>query len=157
MDFLINRNQFSASTSINETHKIKSKIPYLNSFTWFNNERLLLFDFKQYLIDKFKGTPQSDSQLCLIMNQQDFTPDAWKLIGKLLSKDSRLSQSYLGLIVPSHAEIHEISLSEIKINPDGIDSLMTRNGIYGCRFSEETRIQYFIDLENHLNKGIKQK
>lgn len=146
-DFFVNRNQFSGSTSLQDVKSIKSSLPYVNSIFEFNNENILLFDCNQYLKDNYGCEVSNKSCLCLLMQSDNFTAVNRPLVQKLLGKNPKFSQEYLGLIITSHSEISKVMIDEIFLSPSGIRPLLNKNGLYGCRFPEEGRIQYFIDLE----------
>jgi hypothetical protein len=150
MDFLIDRNQFSGSTSLDELFPVRSGFPYLNYWGWYNRERLLMFDMNRYLTDLFQCRQLGGACLCLIMRIQDFQQQGQDFLKSLLKQSEKLSQNYFGLIISSQAEIQSLSLTEFFLSPQGIRSLLEKRGVYGCRFPEEEHIQFFIDLQKYL-------
>ena len=48
-------------------------------------------------------------------------------------------------------------LDEIYLNPNGLNPLLSKNGLYGCRFPQKDRIQYFIDLQTNIINTLTRK
>ncbi|MBN2628177.1 MAG: hypothetical protein JXA95_16050 [Spirochaetales bacterium] len=154
MGFLINRSQFSASTTLDEVTPIKNAPPYLTGVFPYNKEKILLFDYDAYLQDTFHCRRLADSRLCILMGREDFSPERRPLIEKLLKHPS-LSRDYLGLIISAQAEIIDIPLDELFLAPRNLRSYLGRRGVYGCRFPREDMIQHFIDFEITLINALR--
>ncbi len=155
MDFVVNRSQFSGSTSIDELRKINSSISFINSIFTFNDQKILLFDCDDFLRQTYSCDNGNRSRLCLLMRMENFSKKIRPLIAKILAKSSKLSKEYFGLIITSHSEIRKLEIEEIYLSPKGIRRHLNRNGLYGCRFPVENRIQYYIDLEIIILNAIK--
>jgi hypothetical protein len=149
-DFLISRNQFSASTSLNEFGSIKSRNPYLSKYVEYNEEKMLLCDLNGFIKDKYEINEIGSSQVCLVIRIEDTFPQYGKVFRKLLGQNKRFSQSAIGILITSQAEIHQLPLHELNLNPPGVDSLLQDYALSGSRFVEEERIQYFIHLQKCL-------
>lgn len=149
-DFLISRNQFSGSTSITDRKHLKSKNSYFRSYIPYNGEKMLLCDFNLYLKDKFDSEEAGMSQVSLILHLKDTPPRHRKILMKFLSQNPSFSQTALGIIVTSQAEIHQLPLYELNLNPPGLDQRLQFFGLLGVRFADETRVQFFIDLQKNL-------
>jgi hypothetical protein len=154
MGFLINRSQFSASTTLEGVTPVKKAPPYLTGTFSYNKGKILLFDYDAYLQDTFRCHRIGDSRLCILMGMDDFSPVRRPLIGKLLKHPS-LSREYLGLVISSQAEIIEIALDELFLSPLNMRPYLNRRGIYGCRFPEADKIQHFIDFEITIINALK--
>jgi len=150
MDFLVDRNQFSASTSIETIYPVSKSLPYWGHWAWYNEQRLLLFDMNQYLKDLYHCRQSGNARLCLIIKTEDFIPQARHMITRLLRNSSKLSQQHLGIIVNSQAEIHTLNLKEIYLSPSSVRDFLSCRGFYGCRFPENQRIQYLVDLQKYV-------
>lgn len=161
MDFLVDRNQFSGSTTLDGMYSMKSTQPYLENWSWYNNEKVLLFDMNGCLKNLFRCSQTGDSQLALIMEPGDFSPTARHYLLRLLDRTKGLSSRYMGMIVSSQAEIRTMELGEFNLLPSGVASLLSKRGLYGCRFPREERIQFFVDLQKFffysLEVGAKEK
>ena len=155
MDFFVNRAQFSGSTSIEKMGKIKSSILYFNDVFTYNEQLILLFDCDSFLQKTFQCEQSTSSRLCLLMKPEDFTLKSRPLIERLLNSNNRFSKEFLGLIIPARAEIKKISINEIYLPPAGLKKTLDNYGIYGCRFPQENRIQYYIDLEKNIINILK--
>ena len=147
IDFFVNRTQFSGSTSLDGVSRIGSPLQYLDSVFTFNNRKILLFNCDEFLRQTYNCTSGGGSRLCLLMRMENFTPKIRSHIGRLTAKNSRLSGEYIGLIITSCSEIKKLEIGRIYLSPQGIRRHLSRFGLYGCRFPDEGRIQYFIDLE----------
>jgi hypothetical protein len=147
MDFIVNRSQFSGSTSLNDVKKVKSPLPYIKSIFPYNSSKILLFDCDSFLRETYNSEKHSSSHLCLLMGMENFSLKVRSLVKRVLKGNESLSQEYLGLIITSQSEIKRLKINEIHLSPRGVRSVLNSNGLYGCRFPREDRIQYFIDLE----------
>lgn len=147
LDFIVNRSQFTGSTSLNGIRQIKSPLPYIDRIFSYNNRNVLLFDCDSFLKETYQCHDDSSSHLCLLIGMENFSERIRPLVEKMLGGSKSLSREYLGLIITAHSEIKKISVNEIHLSPQGVRTRLKRNGLYGCRFQEENRIQHFIDLE----------
>lgn len=154
MDFIVNRSQFSGSTSLNDVKTVKSPLPYIKSVFPYNNSKILLFDCDSFLRETYNSHSNSNSQLCLLMSMENFSTRVRALVKRVLKGNNSLSQDYLGLIITSQSEIKRLNINEIHLSPLGVRSVLNNNGLYGCRFLQEDRIQYFIDLEIMIHNII---
>ena len=155
MDFFVNRNQFSGSTSLEKIKKIDSPISFIDSIFTFNNQNILLFDCDTFLRTTYNCDKGNRSRLCLLMRMENFSERVSPLIRLLLGKSKKLSQKYFGLIITSHSEIKKLDIEDIYLSPEGIRKHLNNHGLYGCRFPKEDRMQYFIDLEIIILNAIK--
>ncbi|MBN2656044.1 MAG: hypothetical protein JXR86_03220 [Spirochaetales bacterium] len=147
LDFLVDRNQFSGSTTLDGIYALKSSRPYLEHWSWYNNEKVLLFDMNSCLKNLFHCGQRGNTQLALIMEPEDFSDAARNFLLRLLGRTGSLSSRYMGMIVSSQAEIRTMDLGEFNLLPPGVAQLFTKRGLYGCRFPREERIQFFVDLQ----------
>ena len=157
MGFFINRSQFSGSTSLENVKKIKSPLPYFDSIFSYNGEKVLLFDCDAFLRAGYRCENEGSSRLCLLMKLSDFGPTDRPAIAFLLGKNPALSQEFLGLIITSRAEIKKIRIDEIHLSPPGVRETLKNQGLYGCRFPGDNRIQFYIDLETTVLNILKRK
>ena len=157
MGFFINRSQFSGSTSLENVKKIKSPLPYFDSIFTYNGEKVLLFDCDAFLTAGYRCENEGSSRLCLLMKTSDFGPSNRPAISSLLGNNPALSQEFLGLIITSRAEITKIRIDEIFLTPPGIREPLKKRGLYGCRFSGDREIQFYIDLEITVLNIMKRK
>ncbi len=157
MDFIVNRNQFSGSTSIDEFRKIDSPMHYIDSIFTFNNQKVLLFDCDSFLREVYNCDNENSSQLCLLMRLENFSEKIKPVVEKLLVKSKVVSNEYFGLIITSHSEIKKLKIDDIYLSPQGIRRHLKKNGLHGCRFPGEDRIQYFIDLEIIILNATKRR
>ncbi|MDA3958953.1 hypothetical protein [Oceanispirochaeta sp.] len=157
VDFFVNRSQFSGSTTLNDIRTIKSSLTYINKVFKYNGNNILLFDCDQFLKDIYACEIGNKSCLCLLMRLDNFTDKNKPLIKKLLARNPRISQESLGLIITSHSEIKKLVFDEIYLSPRGVRRLLREQGLYGCRFPESGRIQYYIDLELIIINVLKGK
>ena len=156
LDFFVSRTQFSGSTSIDKMVKSDNSVPYFDRAFTFNNKTVLLFDCDSFLQDTFHCKAVTSSQLCLLMKIDNFSKDNRPVIHKLLTTNPGFSTEYIGLIIPANAEIAKINLDDIYLPPAGLKNVLAMKGIYGCRFPEKNRVQYYIDFEvNILNTILK--
>ncbi|MDC7219014.1 MAG: hypothetical protein PQJ59_03675 [Spirochaetales bacterium] len=149
-DFLISRKQFSASASIEEVTSLRSRNPYFCQYTDYNEEKMLLCDLNRFLMDKYETREDSESQVCLIIRLEDTFPPYEKILRKVLGQNKRFSQEVIGIIISSQAEIQQLPLEEMNLNPPGVDSLLQDHALLGSRFVEEGKIQFFIHLQKCL-------
>jgi len=156
LDFLVDRYQFSASTSLDRMRSARTPFPYLSHYSWFNNQRVLLFDLNRFIKETYRCQEEGLSQLCLIMRMEDFTQRSARCLKKILRLSDKISQEYIGLIVTSLAEIHPVEISRIHLSPPGLQPLLIRRGLYGSCFPEESRIQYLVDLQKLLFLSLEQ-
>ena len=157
MDFFINRAQFSGSTSIDNIIQVKSSLSYFHNVFTYNDNKVLLFDCNTFLKDTFQCEQSTPSRLCLLMRPEDFSSKGRPAIETLLNKNSSLSKEFLGLIIPAQAKIRKIGINEIYLSPGSLKKTLSFYGIYGCRFPQENRIQYFIDLETNILNILRKK
>lgn len=161
LDFLVDRNQFSGSTTLDGIYDLKKGQPYLENWSWYNGEKVLLFDMNSCLKNLFRCGQSGQTQLALIMEPEDFSESARKFLLMLLGRTNGLSSRYMGMIVSSQAEIRTMDLGEFNLLPPGVAHLFTKRGLYGCRFPREERIQFFVDLQKFffysLEKGARGK
>ncbi len=151
IDFLIHRSQFTGSSSLNELYEVHSGCPdYFDKYTDYNSRNLVLCDFDQFLMDNYKCKNPSRLKLCLIVNIADYNNETIQRVMKITDLHEDVHIDSIGLIVSSQVEIKTLSLNEFYVNPPGLDGLLLRNGLLGCRFSNESRIQFFIDIETNI-------
>lgn len=147
LDFLVDRYQFSGSSSLDRLNPLKNSRPYLDQWGFYNGEKLLMFDMNRYLMDLFRCGQAGNMKLCLILEPDDFLEPGRTMLRRLLEKSGKLSMKYLGMIVSSQAEIKTMNLREFNLVPPGVGELLKKRGLYGCRFPVEERIQFFVDLQ----------
>jgi hypothetical protein len=155
IDFFVNRDQFSSSTSLDDVKKIKSSISYINQAFKYNGQNILLFDCDRFLQDLYNCSNTTSSRLCLLMKIHNFSDVGKPLVKRLLGANHSISDEWLGLIISSNSEISKISINEIYLSPLGVREKLNNHGLYGCRFPSTEKIQFFIDLEMILNNVIK--
>lgn len=155
IDFFVNRDQFSGSTTLDEIKEIKSPISYINQMFKYNGQNILLFDCDAFLRKLYNCNSINTSRLCLLMKPENFTKKGQPLINKLLNTNDSFSNEFMGLIISSHSEISKIAINEIFLSPSGIRKRLNTQGLYGCRFPVPEKIQYFIDLETIIQNVIK--
>ncbi len=148
MDFIINRNQFITSVFLENTIKFESGFKYLSSLVKYHEQTVPVFDADALLTDIYNCRIDSSLKLALISDLASFSESNRSLYKKhILKQHPELSGEYIALMVNSHARIKPLLLSEIKLIPSGIRMKHNKEGILGCRFSEQGNIQYFLDIE----------
>lgn len=151
LDFLINRRQFTGSSSLNEINDSEIETPeYFDKYTDYNNKRLVLCDFDQYLMDKYRCINPSQLRICLIISVESFKTEYYQRILDVMNRYENAHFDSIGLIVSSLVEMRPLPLKDININPPGLDERLQRNGLLGCRFSGLERIQFFIDIKTSI-------
>ncbi|MCP4346630.1 MAG: hypothetical protein GY795_14030 [Desulfobacterales bacterium] len=161
MDFIINRNQFFTSIFLENTTRFESGFKHLSLLVKYHEQTLPVFDADALLTDIYKCRIDRTLKLALISDLATFSEMNRSLYKKhILKQHPDLSDKYIALKVNSHARIKTLLLSEIKLIPHGIRAKHNKEGILGCRFSEEGNIQYFLDIEtiffNCISKTILQ-
>ena len=157
MDFIVNRNQFSGSTSLDRVTQIESPFEFFNSTFRFNDQQILLFDCDAFLQREYACRSRGSSRLCLLMGMENFTDNGRPRIEAHIASNEDLSREFLGLIITSHSEIAELEIEGLWLSPSGIRKHLEGFGLNGCRFPGDDRIQYFIDLETIIINTLERK
>ena len=151
IDFLINRSQFSGSSSLNEIRESGFDTPdYFNKYTDYNKKSLVLCDFDQFLMDRYRCSNPSQLKLCLIIRIDEFDNKSSLSIMEIIRQHENSYSDIIGLIVSSQVEMRPLKLSGFNLNPPGLNSRLYKNGLLGCRFREAERIQFFIDIKTNI-------
>jgi len=157
LDFLVNRDQCSASVYASDLLAVKSRYLYLKEVLVNKEGMVLFFDLDQFLRDTFHVTPRGNALLGIISELARFGSGTRNMMEKgVLAqiKSPRLLRDAVAFRIASATEMTEISLGEIKIHPRAVGTRLEKNGIWGVRFLEEKRMQYLIDLDLFLGTGL---
>lgn len=148
LDYLVNRDQLFASLFLEETTEFESGFSYLSATMQYREHTLPVFDFDAFLRDIFQCKVESLVKFALICELASFSGHNRAIYQEsILQEHQELSAEYLALTVSSQAEIKRIPLAEINLVPLGIRSKQNKEGVLGCRFSADGKIQYFLDIE----------
>ncbi|MDC7124256.1 MAG: hypothetical protein PQJ46_01730, partial [Spirochaetales bacterium] len=115
IDFLINRKQFTGSSSLTQINKITSSIPYFDSYTNYNSKNLILCNVDKFLMDKYKCTNPSILKLCLIFNISELNKELPESLKNIIF-EKKAHEDIIGLFVSSLVEIKPLFLGDFNIN-----------------------------------------
>jgi hypothetical protein len=158
MDFIINRNQFSASVFLQEEMKYQEDARYFSSLMTYNGQTLPVFNFNAFLTDTFRSGIHSNFNIALICDISLFSRANQSSYRKhFLKNNTDISSQFLAVKVSVHAGMNHVPLSEINLIPPGLRGKLNNEGILGCRFTNKNNIQYFVDIETIIFKCIREK
>lgn len=148
MGFLVNRSQFSNSMFIEEEKKVTSKLKYLDSILFFNNENIITFNLDYFVKELFNFEQNNSLQLALLSSVKLFSEKNQLLFKRLTTCASvDLSHTTIGIKVGSQAKITKVNLGQIKLPPVQVKKKLKEHGLLGVRFVSEQKAEYFLDLE----------
>ncbi|OQY36975.1 MAG: hypothetical protein B6229_09070 [Spirochaetaceae bacterium 4572_7] len=155
--FIINRNQFSASVSLDQEQPLDRPIKQFNSFIRYNNYDIAIFDLDDYLKSSFKVESINSTRLSIISKLSLFSSNLKDiLIERLFCNNSNLTDEYIAFSITSNSEITPSPISRFKLLSKVLIPKQRENGILSCSF-HNSKIEYFIDLESFIYRILEQQ
>jgi hypothetical protein len=149
IDFLFNRNQVVGSVSNIEEDEIESSIPYLNSVVRYGSRTLLSVNLDLFLRNIFLIPDEPTVRFSVIVDYTVFSKNNQDTIASIIENEQiECDKRFISFSLTSHSEIRKIDILTLKLMPDLLRSYYHTYGLFGCRFVQSNRVQYYTDLEN---------
>jgi hypothetical protein len=147
--FLVNRNQFTSSLFIDRVNQ-QEELPHCCQGTiMYGSKRLLLFDFESHLQKLFHFHDSSSADLALIIPSTVLTDEAQQRLAVMA--ESGIEHDFLALRIVNQSSIEQVDVSSLRAIPPAVRDAGNRGGIYGIRFIENNKVQYFIDVRTLMS------
>ncbi len=151
--FLINREQFHASLYLQDLKPLEPAVDqeahqYCFGTIDFRDEQVLVYDLNRRLGELFHLEEDEGLSIALVADVSSFSDRARQRFQEMVTiKAPEANLTTVAYRIGSQAEIKSLPLSQVKLVPKGLKELLRRKGVYGCRFTEDSEIYYFVDIE----------
>lgn len=147
--FVINRSQITASFYIDSMDTEDDATSCCSGTVTYGNEAMKLFNLMEYLAQTFHINTEEEANLAVVVSLSEISQKTADSVRSDIS-DNSLLQDYLALRIANQSSIESLPLNSLRLLPDSLREHMKIRGLLGIRFTEESGIHYFVDLDTLL-------
>ncbi len=145
-EFIINRKQVFMELPIDSIQNTVCNMNFFCKLISYKQTNLILFDFGSYLKKLFYFS-ESIYHKAILLCHIDRSETYKNLAERVIEKD-QINSHVMALEVTNYIRLENLLLPDIKLLSKPIRHKLFENGLIGVRFTDDKKIQYFIDVES---------